>query len=521
MAGEDGCAAASAASVVVPGLLLFVDAADASVEWGRSDVPSFEADPGDQDDFLDVATHALRRQFPEFSAASPLASWQRWSPLLIVMTAAGFVGFAPELGQHIAAIVLALPFFMIVLIRVAALWHLMTLGTPTAATLLSLVSRAPDADLPRYTILVPLYREHAVVPALIAGLSRLDYPIDRLEILLLTEHDDPETRTALFRSGLKSNMRVVTVPEGHPKTKPRALNYGLQLARCDLIAIFDAEDIPDPQQLRCAASAFAIGADDLACVQARLNIYNPSESAFTRQFAIEYAALFEAVLPALDRLGLPLPLGGTSNHFRRSHLVAVGAWDPFNVTEDADLGFRLARRGYKVGMVDTTTWEEAPVTGRAWLGQRTRWLKGWMQTYLVHMREPARLWSELGAWRFWGLQMTLGGLVLSALVHPWVYVIFAANLWSGASPLPEASHLWWLCLFNLIAGYGAGLCLAALAVQRQGKRLPMRSVAWLPLYWIAISFAAYRAIFDLIRRPYYWEKTPHGLSGVTTGCSAT
>lgn len=521
MAGEDGCAAASAASVTVPGHLLFIDDADASVEWGWSEGPLFEARSGAKDDFLDVATHVLRRQFPEFSAASPLASWQRCLPLVIAIAIAGFVGFAPELGQHIAAIVLALPFFMIVLIRVAALWHLTTLGAPTPATLLSHDYRAPDVDLPCYTILVPLYREQAVVPALIAGLSRLDYSIDRLEILLLTEHDDPVTRSAILRSGLQSHMRIVTVPEGDPKTKPRALNYGLQLARGDLIAIFDAEDIPDPQQLRCAASAFAIGGDDLACVQARLNIYNPCASAFTRQFAIEYAALFEAILPALDRLGLPLPLGGTSNHFRRSHLVAVGAWDPFNVTEDADLGFRLARRGYKVGMVDTTTWEEAPVTGHAWLGQRTRWLKGWMQTYLVHMREPAQLWSDLGAWRFWGLQMTLGGMVLSALVHPWVYVIVAANLWSGASPLPEASHLWWLCLFNLIAGYGAGLGLAALAVKRRGGRLPMRSVAWLPFYWIAISFAAYRAIFDLIRRPYYWEKTPHGLSSVTTGCSAT
>lgn len=521
MAGEDGCAAASAASSAFSGNLSFIDDASASGKWDFSDVPLVKAPRFDCDEYLDVATHALWRRHPEFSAASPIASWQRRLPLVIAIATAGFVGFASILGQHIAAIVLALPFFMIVLIRVAALWHLMTLGAPKSANSLSQIYLDTDADLPRYSILVPLYREVAVVPALIAGLSRLDYPIDRLEIILLTEHDDPETRTALERSGLKAHMRVVTVPDGHPKTKPRALNYGLQLAHGDLIAIFDAEDIPEPQQLRCAASAFAMADDRLACVQARLKIFNPGDSVFTRQFAIEYAALFEAILPALDRLGLPLPLGGTSNHFRRSHLVAVGAWDPFNVTEDADLGFRLARHGYKVAMVNSTTWEEAPVTGRAWLGQRTRWLKGWMQTYLVHMRDPGRLWSDLGAWRFWGLQMTLGGMVLSALVHPWVYVMLVFNLASGGPSLPETSHLWWLCLFNLIAGYGAGLSLAALAVKRHGGRLLIRSVAWLPLYWIAISFAAYRAVFDFIRRPYYWEKTPHGLSGVTSSCRAT
>jgi cellulose synthase/poly-beta-1,6-N-acetylglucosamine synthase-like glycosyltransferase len=520
MAGEDGCAAASVAGSTLSGNLHFIDEALAQRGWCHSEAALFEARRGDEEELLHGATHALRRDFPEYSAASPLVPWQRRLPFVIALATAGFVGFAPELGQHVAAILLALPFFMIVLIRVAALWHLTTLAAPHSSRSINKHQIATDDALPFYSILVPLYREVAVVPNLIAGLSRLDYPRDRLEIILLTEQDDPSTRIALERSGLRVNMRVVTVPVGQPKTKPRALNYGLQLARGELIAIFDAEDIPEPQQLRCAVSAFAMGDDQLACVQARLNIYNPGQSALTRQFAIEYAALFEAILPALDRLDLPLPLGGTSNHFRRSHLIAVGAWDPFNVTEDADLGFRLARHGYKIAMVDTTTWEEAPLTARAWLGQRTRWLKGWMQTYLVHMRDPSRLWSDLGAWRFWGLQMTLGGMVLSALVHPWVYVILVINLASGGPLLPEASHLWWLCVFNLFAGYVAGLGLAALAVKRRGGRLLMRSVAWLPLYWIAISFAAYRAVFDFILRPYYWEKTPHGLSGVTTSCRA-
>ena len=194
-------------------------------------------------------------------------------------------------------------------------------------------------------------------------------------------------------------MRIVTVPNGQPRTKPRALNYALQDARGTLVAVFDAEDIPDADQLRRAANAFIEGGPRLACVQARLAIYNADESFLSRQFALEYSALFSGLLPALGFLRLPLTLGGTSNHFRRDLLLKIGGWDPFNVTEDADLGIRLARFGYEVSVINSVTMEEAPASWRSWRGQRTRWIKGWIQTYLVHMRRPLRLWRDLGPWK--------------------------------------------------------------------------------------------------------------------------
>lgn len=466
---------------------------------------------------LDRAVHGLRRKWPELSAASPAAPWQRCA--LIVAAGAGAVvaAIAPDVGRHIAALALAVPFLMIVIIRIIAIHYLLrpdakaTAAVPSAG---SMLRRA--CPLPTYSVLVPLYRETAVAANIVAALAALDYPHDKLEVIFLTEADDAATRQALSNAAMTPTMRIVVVPAGEPRTKPRALSFGLQLAVGEFICIFDAEDVPDPAQLRVAAEAFARDDGRLACVQARLDIYNPKASLWTRQFTIEYAALFEAVLPALGRLGLPLPLGGTSNHFRATHLKDAGGWDPFNVTEDADLGFRFARKGYRVAMIDTTTWEEAPETARIWLGQRTRWLKGWMQTYLVHTRHPVRLWRDLGPRRFIGFQVTLGGMVLSALVHPWAYVsILAAVMTDTRDWSPSANGLVALCGFNLIVGYGAGIALAVLALRRRGISGLAPSTMWIPFYWLAISFAAYRAVWDFIRRPYYWEKTPHGAPNVT------
>lgn len=469
--------------------------------------------------FVDIAVDNRKRIQPHFSAAGGLTRWQRRAPLLATGVLMSVVLAVPAAGREIAALLLALPFMLIVVVRLTALWLLWRARPDVYAA----CERASDDVLPRYSVLVPLYREAAVAPALVAAMAAIDYPADRLDIQFLTELDDGETRRALQRAGLAAHMMVLTVPPGSPKTKPRALNYGLMFATGSLVAVYDAEDIPEPDQLRRAVAAFASAGDDVACFQARLNIYNPGASALTRQFTLEYAALFDAILPALVRLGWPLPLSGTSNHFRRDRLVEAGAWDPFNVTEDADLGYRLARLGQRVAMLASTTWEEAPDRPRVWLGQRTRWLKGWMQTYLVHMREPGRLWRELGPWQFFGFQILLGGMVLSALVHPWIYVMLAATVFfADAGPAAAtAGGLWWVCGFNLLAGYASAMALAALATQRRGGRLLLPSAVLLPLYWLATSLAAYRALFELCRRPYYWEKTPHSARPVTSASSLT
>ncbi len=457
---------------------------------------------------LHRASNGLLESHPELSAGAALWNWQKFAFIAVAVALLAGTVVLPRQTLAMLLAILALPFLCVVSLRAVALWTLAT--TPAASRDLSLQI---DPLLPRYTVLAPLFREANVVPALIAALEAIDYPPDRLEIFLILEGIDHETRAAVAASLLPAHMSVVVVPDGTPRTKPRALNYAMQAATGDYIVVYDAEDIPDPGQLRAALAMLNDPRRRIGCVQARLDIYNPMDSLLTRQFTIEYAALFDALLPALERLDLPVPLGGTSNHFPRAVLENIGGWDPYNVTEDADLGIRLARAGYAVRILDSSTGEEAPQKFLAWRNQRTRWLKGWMQTYLVHMREPGRLWRELGGRRFAGLQVLMGGLILSALMHPWFYVFAAADLWHGfdftAGNNLWGQGLWWLGVINLIAGYLTAVALGAYSVARRRKfGLAMHSVL-MPFYWLAISFAAYRALWQLVKAPYLWEKTEH------------
>jgi cellulose synthase/poly-beta-1,6-N-acetylglucosamine synthase-like glycosyltransferase len=407
---------------------------------------------------------------------------------------------------------LLLPFLGVTGVRLIA--AIEVLRRPASRTAPA-IPRVPDARLPSYTVLVPMYDEPDVLPGLVKGLAALDYPQDRLDLVLVLEDRDAATITAAARLTLPPNMRIVMVPQGGPKTKPKACNYALASVHSDLVVVFDAEDRPDPDQLRRAVRAFATADADLACVQASLNVYNPADSFWSRQFALEYSALFDGLLPALERLGLPIPLGGTSNHFRLSVLRAVGAWDPYNVTEDADLGIRLARMGYRTATIASTTWEEAPVRGRIWLGQRTRWLKGWVQTWLVHMRHPRQLFREVGGWQFLGLQIVMGGVLLSVLVYPIAALALALTWFLGGFDGIDFSGpggwLWIVALGNLAIGILAPMLAAAFAVLRRGRAWLLPSVLAMPLYWLLISVAGYRALFDLARRPFHWEKTRHGL----------
>jgi cellulose synthase/poly-beta-1,6-N-acetylglucosamine synthase-like glycosyltransferase len=406
--------------------------------------------------------------------------------------------------------IMALPFLMVTALRAAALWLVLHGGEASLAPAPEPMS---DQELPTYSVLVPLFREAGVVPHLLAAISAIDYPSEKLDVILIVESIDRETRSALAEAELPRHMRVLVVPDGAPRTKPRALQYALGFTNGELVVVFDAEDAPEPDQLRRAAALLAASRDRLGCLQAHLNIYNSQTSWLTRQFTIEYTALFDCILPTLQWLRLPVPLGGTSNHFPRRVLDDVGGWDPYNVTEDADLGIRLARRGYAVAVLSSTTWEEAPPTFRVWLGQRTRWLKGWMQTYLVHMRDPARLLRDLGARRFFGFQVLMGGLILSALVHPWFYLYVAADMRSGLSlAMPQSFAgrlLLALGIFNLAAGYLTAIALGVIASVRRGRHgLALHSLL-MPIYWLSISVAAYRALRELLTSPFYWEKTPH------------
>ena len=371
-----------------------------------------------------------------------------------------------------------------------------------------------DDDLPTYTVLVPAYKEPEVMGQLLGNLAALDYPVHKLEIKLLLEADDEETIAAAEAQGLPDHFEIVRIPPREPRTKPKALNYALLDSHGDIVTIYDAEDRPDPMQLRKAAATFAIAGPDLGCVQAELAYFNADENIITRWFATEYRMWFTQFLPSLAKVNAPIPLGGTSNHIRRDLLVGMGAWDPFNVTEDADLGIRLRRCGYRVAVLDSVTYEEANTDFVNWVKQRSRWYKGYMQTWLVHMRHPLRLIRDVGIGGFIRFNLFVGGTPILAVLNPvsWFLVL----LWFGLEPqfivdiMPPAiyypSLFGWL-LGNFVFYY---LNLAVANDLRLSK--VFRAAVFLPAYWAMMSLAAVKAFIQLVFTPSYWEKTQHGLS---------
>jgi cellulose synthase/poly-beta-1,6-N-acetylglucosamine synthase-like glycosyltransferase len=462
---------------------------------------------------IDTAVHGLKRTAPESSAAGPWRPWQYVLPALVVGLVGGGAFVLPAATAAVASGVIAVPFLAVTVLRLLALREVLRRAPRGPAPRRSSL---PPPALPSYSVLVPLFREAGVIPDLVRALDALDYPRTKLEVLLLIESIDLETQAALLALQLPPHFRIVHVPDCFPRTKPKALNYALAFARGDLVVVYDAEDRPQPSQLRLAADLFARAPTDVACLQARLNIYNPGESWFARQFTIEYSALFDAVLPALASLRLPIPLGGTSNHFRRAALLDLQGWDPFNVTEDADLGIRLARSGTRTLVLASTTWEEAPVAFPVWLRQRTRWIKGWMQTLLVHTREPSALRRDLGLLGALGVYAVLGGLIFSALAQPWFLMLVAYQIASGEFFAPPET-LWStfmisICWANLTIGYLVSMVVGFLSTWRRGRKRLALEALMMPAYWLLISFAAHRALYQLVREPYLWEKTPHGVS---------
>jgi glycosyltransferase XagB len=369
-----------------------------------------------------------------------------------------------------------------------------------------------DHDLPIYTVLVPAYKEPSVIEELAAALSRIDYPKRRLDVKLLLEADDMETIDAA-QDVLVGDFQIVRVPAADPRTKPKALNYGLQLARGEIVTVFDAEDLPDPLQLRKAAIALQRGSSDLACVQARLSYHNVGQNLITRWFSLEYATWFTQFLPGLVARNAPVPLGGTSNHFRKSVLEEVGAWDPFNVTEDADLGMRLHRRGYRTGVLDSITLEEANSDFINWIKQRSRWYKGYIQTWAVHLRHPRRLWRELGPKGFLEFNLFVGGTPLLALLNPVFW--FIALMWFIAEPVFVQqifrNAVYYTALVCWLVGNFALVFLNALMAHQLRDKGLHRAAALTPLYWLMMSIAAVKAAVQFVFQPSHWEKTVHGL----------
>jgi len=323
----------------------------------------------------DIATFDLFTRHPVYSARTVVNAWQGCvaGALAIGLPIAMWTWPAATFG--ILHIVFTFFFLSCVALRFAALAG----GgeTPKPDT-----ERPCPADLPIYSVLVALYKEAEIAGDLVAALRKLDWPASKLDVKLVCEADDAGTIAAIHAARPPSFMQVVEVPNHGPRTKPKALNYAMQICRGAFIVLYDAEDRPHPRQLIEAWQRFQEAGPDVACLQAPLEITNGDRSWIARSFAFEYAALFRGLLPWLSKRRLLLPLGGTSNHFRRSALEEVGRWDPFNVTEDADLGARLLRFGYRTETISLPTLEEAPERARIWIPQRTRWFKGWCRLWL-------------------------------------------------------------------------------------------------------------------------------------------
>jgi len=367
--------------------------------------------------------------------------------------------------------------------------------------------------LPFYTVMIPAYREASVIVKLVNNVAELDYPTDRLEVFILVEEDDEETLGALRTANAPPQFRLVLIPPAEPRTKPKALNFGLTLARGDIVAVYDVEDAPDILQLRRAAVALSRYGSEVGCVQAQLTYGNAFQNIITKWFTIEYVMWFSYFLPGLSSLGAPIPLGGTSNHFRRSALRTLGAWDPYNVTEDCDLGIRMFREHYQIKVLKSPTLEEANSDFVNWVKQRSRWYKGYLQTFLIHLRSPRGLVREIGSKGTLHLCALVGATPVLAALNP-VFWILTIAWFVGQPPFVKALFpapvyyvslvlwafgnflLWYLTVLTARHTRSEGLVLAAIFV---------------PVYWVMMSIAAVKAMWQLVITPSLWEKTTHGL----------
>ena len=384
---------------------------------------------------------------------------------------------------------------------------------------------AADAELPTYTILVPLYHEANVVGGIVRAISQLHYPPEKLDVKFLIEADDTETAAACSAASLPSYCEILVVPQGTPRTKPRACNVGIENTRGKFLVVYDAEDRPEPDQLRKAEAAFAGLPTHVACLQCKLNYYNADQNVLTRFFTLEYTVWFDLFLPGLHALKAPIPLGGTSNHFRIEVLRQLHGWDPFNVTEDCDLGVRLAREGYRTMVLDSTTWEEANSRLWNWVRQRSRWVKGYIQTHCVYTREPGDLSRHYGLWGGVSFLLTVGGLSATLLWNPfcwlmvvlWLFLRWKLLYFDFTDETMQSYTLWsklsWVFFGATVALFLANFLFIVMNLMGCFRRRLWRLIPYAllsPFYWVLISFGAWKGFLQLLYKPFYWEKTLHG-----------
>jgi cellulose synthase/poly-beta-1,6-N-acetylglucosamine synthase-like glycosyltransferase len=479
---------------------------------GVSRRPLDLANPADRDYALKRAVDGLREDHPLQSASTAVVGWQRpvlWTLLLVII---GCAIWRPT-GTAVVLMGLCTLGYVLTMLDRVLIFKEGLASRPI--TISDEEARAiPDDELPRYTVLVPAYNESEVVADLIGAMSALEYPADELQVLLLLEADDEVTINAAKACTQSEMITTVLVPPANPRTKPKACNYGLYFATGEIITIYDAEDLPEPLQLRRVVGAFRQLPDDIACVQAKLAYHNGHQNMLTAWFTAEYALWFGYLLPGMMRSTSPIPLGGTSNHLRRDVLDKIGSWDPFNVTEDADLGLRIDASGYHTAVVDSTTLEEANSDPINWVRQRSRWYKGYLQTWLVHIRQPVKLFRTLGLRSFVRFNLVLAGTPIIAVLNMLFWLITV--LWFLGQPAAVGAVFPWYIYFPalicLILGNAATLYMNLITLREDDRSDFLFPALTVPLFWLMMSIAATKGVYQLIRNPSHWEKIFHGLA---------
>ncbi len=373
------------------------------------------------------------------------------------------------------------------------------------------ISSLEDKDLPVYTILIPLLRESEVMPQTIEALAAIDYPVDKLDIIITLEEDDIETINAFIKANPPKHFKALILPNVSPKTKPKALNVAFLQARGEFLVVYDAEIIPDPDQLKKAYLAFR-RYPKIGCLQPRLDHYNSEQNILTRLFNAEFSFYYDLFLPGLQKLNFPIPLSGHSTHFRRSVLEKIGAWDPYNVTEDCDIGIRLHRFGYKVDVIDSVSKEEAASHFTAWIRQRSRWMKGFIQTSLVHLRYPLHLKKELGGWiNFLAFCLTVPGTVLINVLNVFYWFLLIGWVTTQSNLIQDffPGPILYLSVFTFVVGNFIFVYLNLIGVFKRGRFALVKYCLLSPFYWLLLAFATFRALFQVVFRPFQWEKTTH------------
>jgi cellulose synthase/poly-beta-1,6-N-acetylglucosamine synthase-like glycosyltransferase len=469
-----------------------------------------QPDPAARQAALVKSIEGLEQLYPDLVSNRTFVRWQLIAlitvPTLTVIAAV----IDPRLTAGVVASIIVTTYLIIMAVRLQVFWR----GLKAAEASGSGTPVATRGEMPFYTVLMPAYDEPEVITALMRATSEIDYPHDSFEVLLMLEEDDVRTLTVLLEVDLPPEVIVLLVPAAEPRTKPKACNYGLEFARGEYITIYDAEDRPEPLQLRKSVALFEAGPPELACAQGRLHYFNPEQNLLTRWFTIEYTTWFGVFLKGLSVLRLPIPLGGTSNHMRTSVLRQAGGWDAFNVTEDADLGLRLARLGYYTEVLDSVTLEEANSDWVNWIRQRSRWYKGYLQTWLVHFRKPAEAYRIFGFRGTVSITLLIGATPILAVANlfTWLctlaFIIGVPNSFDTIFPLPVI-YAGTACT---LLGNAAMIYVSVLAMaEHERGRYGWASLLF-PIYWLLMAIAATKACVQLITKPSYWEKTAHGLN---------